>query len=86
MVCCRNFSLAVGWWHLSPYKCWVVRTQHDGLENREGVGAGKPIEADGLNRKEVVLWNMTVVASEVVSSDDSRRAVYGQPPSRKDHH
>ena len=52
-----------------------MRTQRDGLVNREGVGAGKPIEAGGLNRKEVVLWNMTVVASEVVSSDDSRRAV-----------
>ena len=50
-------------------------TPHDGLKTRDEVGFGEPIEAGWLNRKGVVLWNMTVVASEVVSSDDSRRAV-----------
>jgi len=37
-------------------------------------------------RKEVVQWNMSVFANEVVSPNDSWRAVTRQPPSRKDHH
>lgn len=36
------------------------------------------------SRKEVVLWNTTVVAkNEVVLSRDSRRAVAGQPPGKR---
>ena len=36
------------------YKGWVVLTQHDGLEAREGAGRWHPAEAGGPKRKEVV--------------------------------
>ena len=39
------------------------------------VGAGKPIAAGGSSRKEVVQWDIGVLASEVVAPKDSWRAV-----------
>jgi len=52
-----------------------VLTRHEGLEAREVVDSGYPTEAGGSLRKEVIRWNIAVLATEVVSPNDSRRAV-----------
>ena len=53
-----------------------VLTRHVMTIARQEAGTGLPVEAGFLDsRKEVVLWNMTVEANEVVLSSGSRRAV-----------
>lgn len=49
--------------------------RHDGLKAREVVDSGTATEAGGPLQKEVIHWSISVVATEVVPSDASRRAV-----------
>jgi hypothetical protein len=65
--------LPAGFWE----RIWIdgfVQTQHEGLEPATRPICGKRLKRGNPVRKEVIRCKVSVVATEVVSPDDSRRA------------